>query len=57
MKNFHYRQAYLYSTGTPHEAYCIQPLLVSDDFAVRCKSAFYIRTQAWGFRRCISVVH
>ena len=21
------------------------------------KSAFYIRTQAWGFRRCISVVH
>lgn len=36
MKNFHYRQAYLYSTGTPHEAYCIQPLLASDDFAVRC---------------------
>lgn len=40
MKNFHYRQAYLYSTGTPHEAYCIQPLLASDDFAVRCQECF-----------------
>ena len=52
MKNFHYRQAYLYSTGTPHEAYCIQPLLASVAFRIRCKKGIYILTHTWGFRRC-----
>lgn len=35
--------------------YYIQPSLASDDSVVRCLSAFYILTLAWGFRRCISV--
>ena len=36
----------------PHEVYYIQPSLASDDSVVRCLSAFYILTLAWGFRRC-----
>ena len=32
--------------------YYIQPSLASDDSVVRCLSAFYILTLAWGFRRC-----
>ena len=34
---------------SPHWLWTILSLIV--------KSAFYIRTQAWGFRRCIGVVH
>ena len=37
---------------TPHEVYYIQHSFASDDSVVRCLSAFYILTLAWGFRRC-----
>ena len=45
------------ATGTPYGVYCIQPLLVSDGYTVRCHWGNYILTSTWGFRRCISVVH
>ena len=37
---------------TPHEVYYIQPSLASDNSLFVVKSAFYILTLAWGFRRC-----
>lgn len=32
--------------------YCIQPLLASVAFRIRCKKGIYILTHTWGFQRC-----